>query len=154
MTSTGTKGEIGRRNNHGWSPELLTLLGAMLAIGVGLAGLMFNFQGQVREDIRQVRNEIHALETRLRGEMTALETRLPEEIKAMETRLIEDMDRREARMREDMRTGESRIREDVRELRGDVGELRERISHIEGRLRPQDMWPKRPDPGSGAMPPS
>ena len=114
MTSTGTKGEIGRRNNHGWSPELLTLLGAMLAIGVGLAGLMLNFQGQVRDDI-------HALETRLR---------------------------------EDMRTGESRIREDVRELRGDVGELRERISHIEGRLRPQDMWPKRPDPGSGAMPPS
>ena len=33
-----TTGEIGARS-HGWSPELLTLLGAVLAIGVGLAGL-------------------------------------------------------------------------------------------------------------------
>ena len=113
MTSS-TKGGIAARS-HGWSPELLTLLGAMLAIGVGLAGLMFSFQGQVREDIR------------------AVETRLREEMKAMETRLISDLDRRE-----------SRIREDVRELRGDVGELRERVSHIEGRFVPRDTRAPRP----------
>ena len=80
--------------NHGWSPELLTVLGAVLAIGVGLAGLILNVQAQVREDMR-----------------------------AMETRI-----------REDMGVMEVRIREDVRELRGDVGELRERVSHLEGRF--------------------
>ena len=68
---------------QGWSAELLTVLGAMLAVGVGLAGLILNVQAQVREDMR-----------------------------AMETR----------------------IREDVRELRGDVVELRERMSHLEGRF--------------------
>ena len=107
MTSS-TTGEMAARS-HGWSPELLTLLGAMLAIGVGLAGLLFSFQGQAREDIR------------------AVETRLREEMKAIETRIISDLDRREAR-----------IRDDIRELRGDVGELRERVSHIEGRFVPPD----------------
>ena len=60
MTSP-TTGEIGVRS-HGWSPELLTLLGAVLTIGVGLAGLMFNFQGQVRGDMG-------TMETRLREDM-------------------------------------------------------------------------------------
>lgn len=80
--------------NHGWSPELLTVLGAVLAIGVGLAGLILNVQAQVRDDMR-------AMETRIREDMGAMEVR---------------------------------IREDVRELRGDVGELRERVSHLEGRF--------------------
>ena len=91
--------------NHGWSPELLTVLGAVLAIGVGLAGLILNVQAQVREDMR-----------------------------AMETRIREDMGVMEMRIREDMGVMEVRIREDVRELRGDVGELRERVSHLEGRF--------------------
>ena len=130
MTSS-TAGEIGVRS-HGWSPELLTLLGAVLTIGVGLAGLMFNFQGQVRGDMG-------TMETRLRGEMNA-----------MEMRIIKDLDRREARIREDMRTGEARIREDLRELRGDVGELRERVSHIEGRFVPKDTPAPRPGEVPGA----
>ena len=145
MTSS-TTGEMAARS-HGWSPELLTLLGAMLAIGVGLAGLMFSFQGQIREDIR-------TLESRLREDMKTMETRLRGEMQAMETRLIEDMNRREIRIREDMRMGEARIREDVRELRGDVGELRERVSHIEGRFVPGDTSAPRPGTVPGATSPS
>ena len=123
MTSS-TTGETAARS-PGWSPELLTLLGAVLAIGVGLAGLMFSFQGQAREDIR------------------AVETRLREEMKAMETRIISDLDRREAR-----------IREDIRELRGDVGALRERVSHIEGRFVPKDTRAPRPGATPEATSPS
>lgn len=112
-----SKGEITTRN-HGWSPELLTVLGAMLAIGVGLAGLILNVQAQVREYMR-----------------------------AMETRIREDMVEMEAGIRRDMGAMEVRIREDVRELRGDVGELRKRVSHLEGRFdgggipvpRPEEM---------------
>lgn len=37
-------------------------------------------------------------------------------------------------MREDMRAMEGRLREDIRDLRGDVGELRDRVSRLEGRL--------------------
>ena len=50
---------------HGWSPELLTVLGAVLAIGVGLAGLILNVQVQVRDDIR-------AMETRIREDVREL----------------------------------------------------------------------------------
>ena len=98
--------------NHGWSPELLTVLGAVLAIGVGLAGLILNVQAQVHDDMRAMETHIHAMETRIREDMSAME----------------------AGIRRDMGAMEVRIREDVRELRGDVGELRERVSHLEGRF--------------------
>lgn len=108
-----SKGEITVRN-HGWSPELLTVLGAMFAIGVGLAVLILNMQAQIRQDM-------HGMESRIR-----------EELRAIEIRIGEDMASVEARIREDMATIELRIREDVRELRGDAGEVRERVSHLEG----------------------
>ena len=130
MTSS-TTGEIGVRS-HGWSPELLTLLGAVLTIGVGLAGLMFNFQGQVR------------------GELMAVEMRIIKDLDRREARIREDMRTGEARIREYMRRGETRIREDVRELRGDVGEFRERVSHIEGRFIPKDTPALRPGEVPGA----
>ena len=63
--------------SHGWSPELLTVLGAVLMIGVGLAGLMLNMQGQIREDMR-------SLETRLRADMELMETRLRTDMELME----------------------------------------------------------------------
>ena len=91
--------------NHGWSSELLTVLGAVLMIGVGLAGLMLNMQGQIREDMR-----------------------------SLETRLREDMELTGTRLRENMGLMEKRLREDMREIRSDVGKLRERMSHLEGRL--------------------
>ena len=102
--------------NRGWSPELLTVLGAMLAIGIGLAGLILNVQAQVREDIR-------AMETRIRADMASMETGIRADMGAMEMRI-----------REDMGAMETRIREDVRELRSDVAQVRERVSHLEGRF--------------------
>jgi len=95
----------GRRgSSSGWSPELLTVLGAVLAVGVALGTLIFTGLDQVRSDMQ-----------------------------TMETRLREDMQTIEARLREDMQTMEGRLREDTRELRGDVGQVRERISRLEGR---------------------
>ena len=85
----------GRRSSGaGWSPELLTVLGAVLAVGVALGTLIFTGLDQVRADMR------------------AMETRLREDTRAMETRL----------------------RDDTRELREDVGQVRERVSTLEGRL--------------------
>ena len=152
MTSS-TTGEVAARS-HGWSPELLTLLGAMLAIGVGLAGLMFSFQGQVREDMRtmetRLREDMGTMETRLREDMGTMETRLREDMKTMETRLREEMKAMETRIIKDLDGREARIREDVRELRGDVGELRERVSYIEGRFVPGDTSAPQPDTAPGA----
>ena len=72
MTASDTDERAVR--NHGWSPELLTLLGAVLMIGVGLSGLILNMQGQIREDLR-------SLETRLREDMELMESRLREDMR-------------------------------------------------------------------------
>lgn len=145
--------------SHGWSPELLTVLGAMLAIGVGLAGLILNMQAQVRDDMRAMETRIHtmeariredmaAMEKRIRGDMAAMEVGIREDMAAMEKRIREEMAAMEARIREDMGAMEVRIREDVRELRGDVGEVREGVSHLEGRFDGGGM----PAPGSEEAP--
>ena len=118
MTTANTRA----RNGAGWSPELLTVLGAVLAVGVGLGALTFTGLDHVRQDIQVVRADMHAMETRLRAEMHTIEKRLREDMQSMEGRL-----------REDMQTMEGRLREDTRELRGDVGQVRERISNLEGR---------------------
>ena len=90
MTSSNGRGGSG----SGWSPELLTVLGAVLAVGVALGTLIFT-------GLSQVRSDMHAMEVRLG---------------------------------EDMQTIDERAREDTRELRGDLGQVRERISNLAGRL--------------------
>lgn len=107
MTTADTRA----RNGSSWSPELLTVLGAVLAVGVGLGALIFTGLDHVRQDIQVVRADVRTMETRLRTEMHAIEIRL----------------------REDMQTMEGRLREDTRELRSDVGQVRERVSNLEGR---------------------
>ena len=125
MTTADTRA----RNGSGWSPELLTVLGAVLAVGVGLGALIFTGLDHVRQDIQVVRADMRTMETRLRVEMHTIEKRLREDMQSMEGRLREDMQT----IREDMQTMEGRLREDVRELRGDVGQVRERVSNLEGR---------------------
>ena len=125
MTTADTRA----RNGSSWSPELLTVLGAVLAVGVGLGALTFTGLDHVRQDIQVVRADMHAMETRLRAEMHTIEKRLREDMQSMEGRLREDMQT----IREDMQTMEGRLREDTRELRADVGQVRERVSNLEGR---------------------
>lgn len=43
------------------SPELI----AILAVGVGLAGLLITLMQQMRGDLQQLRSEVRALETRV-----------------------------------------------------------------------------------------
>ena len=115
MTTADTR----TRNGPGWCPELLTVLGAVLAVGVGLGALIFTGLDHVRQDIQVVRADMRTMETRLRAEVQTIR---------------EDMHTMEGRLREDMQTMEGRLREDTRELRGDVGQVRERVSNLEGHL--------------------
>lgn len=117
-----TTGNTAARHGSSWSAELLTLLGAVLAVGVALGALVFTGLEQVRQDVQAVRADMHTTESRIR-----------EDMQAMEGRLREDMQTIEGRLREDMQTMEGRLREDMREIRGDVGQLRERVSGLEGR---------------------
>ena len=117
-----TTGNTTARHGSSWSAELLTLLGAVLAVGVALGALFFTGLEQVRQDVQAVRADMHTTESRIR-----------EDMQAMERRLREDMQTMEGRLREDMQTMEGRLREDMREIRGDVGQLRERVSGLEDR---------------------
>ena len=110
-------------HRSGWSPELLTVLGAVLAVGVALATLIFTGLDQMRADM-------HAMEERIRKDMHVMEGRLREDMQTMEVHL-----------RKDMQTMEGRLREDTRELRGDVGQVRERVSRLEGHLTRDDVSP-------------
>jgi len=123
-----TTADTHARNGSSWSPELLTVLGAVLAVGVGLGALIFTGLDHVRQDIQVVRADMRTMETRLRAEMHTLEKRLREDIQTI---------------REDMQTMEGRLREDTRELRADVGQVRERVSNLEGRRAEGGASPMR-----------
>ncbi len=58
--------------SSGWSPELLTVLGAVLAVGVGLGALLFTGLDQVRQDIQTVRADMRTMEGRLREDTREL----------------------------------------------------------------------------------
>ena len=112
-----------------WAPEwiaVLTLAVAIVALGGGLFASMNGMEGRIREDMR-------AMETRIREDVRVIETRIREDMQLMETRIRKDMGVMETRIREDMGVMETRIREDIREIRGDVGGLRERVSRLDER---------------------
>ena len=121
-----------------WAPEwiaVLTLTVAIVALGGGLFASLNAMEGRIREDMR-------AMESRIHEDTGSMEKRIREDMSAMEIRIREDMALREERIRKDMGAGENRIREDVRDLRGDVGTLRERVTRLEVRF--DEEFPPRP----------
>ena len=75
----------GRAHGSGWSPELLTVLGTVLAVGVALSALLLTGLDQVREDM-------HAMEGRLREDIRDLRDDLGdlrERVSRLEGRLAE-----------------------------------------------------------------
>ena len=88
------------------SVELISVLVAVLAIGVALAGLILTSNRGLRKDMR-------------------------EDMKQWESRLREDMKQWESRLREAMGKLESRLREDTSQLRDDIKQLGDRVSRVE-----------------------
>ena len=137
------------RHPRRWAPEwiaVLTLTVAIVALGGGLFASLNAMEGRIREDMRAMESRIHedmgSMEKHLREDMVTMEKRIREDMGAMEIRIREDMALREERIRKDMGAGENRIREDVRDLRGDVGTLRERVTRLEVRF--DEEFPPRP----------
>ena len=64
------------RHDPGWSPELLTVLGAVLAVGIGLGALLFTGLDQVRQDMQ-------AMEERLRQDSQSMEGRLRQDTREL-----------------------------------------------------------------------
>ena len=87
------------------SVELISVLVAVLAIGVALAGLILTSNRGLRKDMR-------------------------EDMKQGESRLREDMGKLESRLREDT----SQLRDDIKQLGDRVGRLEHSQAHLGGLL--------------------
>ena len=94
------------------SVELISVLVAVLAIGVALAGVILTATRGLRQDMGR-------LEARLDERINGLESRLDERIGALESRLDGSIKALESRF-------------DAMEHQ--FGELRERMAHLEGLL--------------------
>ena len=105
------------------SVELISILTAIVAVGVALAGVILTSSRGLRQDMRQdmmrLDERIHGLESQFDSRIGALEFRLDEKISALESRLDEKISGLESRF-------------DA--LGYQFGELRERMAHLEGLL--------------------
>ena len=131
-----------------WAPEwiaVLTLAVAIVALGGGLLASLNAMEGRIRADMRQmegrIRDDMAPMEQHIREDMTTMERHIREDMAGMDTRIRADMAGVDSRIRADMVLRERGIREDVRELRGDVGLLRERVARLEARF--DDEFPPR-----------
>ncbi len=90
------------------SVELISILTAIVAVGVALAGVILTSSRGLRQDMMRLDERIHGLESQFDSRIGALEFRLDEKINGLESRFDA--------------------------LGYQFGELRERMAHLEGLL--------------------
>ena len=98
------------------SIELISVLVAVVAIGVTLGGLILISNRGLRQDMAQLRRD-------MREDIGKLESRLREDIGKLESRLDERIDRLEAR-----------LRDDIKQLGDRVGRMEHSQAKLEGLL--------------------
>ncbi len=109
------------------SVELISILTAIVAVGVALAGVILTSSRGLRQDMER-------LESRLDVRISAQESRLDVSISALESRLetqINHLRGEIAEFRERMTNGIGELRE---RMAHEVSELRERMAKLEGLL--------------------
>ena len=105
------------------SVELIGVLIAVLAVGGTLAGMILTGNRGLRQDMAR-------LESRLDGKIGGLESRQDGKIDGLESRLVARIDGLESRLVARIDGLESQINA----LRGEIGDLRERMAKLEGLL--------------------
>ena len=120
------------------SGELLAIIGAAVALGVG----MFGSTRWIHKDVERIRTAVSTLEGQISEDMNKLEGRLSEDMNKLEGRLSENMNKLEGRLSEDMNKLEGQIRADMNKLEGQIradmnkldGRLSGEVSRLDGRL--------------------
>ena len=106
--------------------DLIGVLVAMVAVGVGLAGLMLASWRGLRREMRDMREEFHGMRQETREEFHAVRQETREEFHEV---------------RQEMRD----MRNHVGRIDSHIGELRERMGHVEGLLKGlRDVFVRRP----------
>ena len=112
------------------SPELITVVIAVISVGVAIVGAIFAGFWVL---LNRMDSAIDKLRIELKAEIADSEARLREEIAASETRRKEDT----AMIRNDIasiRNDIASIREDIKELRSTVNNLGQRVARVEALL--------------------
>ncbi len=110
--------------------ELMSVLAAVAAVGIGLAGLILASGRGLRHEMRDIRHETREEIQDLRHEMRATRQETRQE--------IQDMRREFQELRQEMRQDIQELRQDMGRQMGrvdsQIGELRERTAGLEGLL--------------------
>jgi len=109
------------------SGEMLAIIGAAVALGVG----MFGSTRWIHKDVERVRTDLSKLDARLTGEMNKLDGRLSGEMKELEGRL----DTRFDGLRDEMRESEGRLRGEVIKLEARLDKARDEMTERDAQLR-------------------
>ena len=110
------------------SGELLAIIGAAVALGVG----MFGSTRWIHKDVERIRTAVSTLEGQISEDMNKLEGRLSEDMNKLEGQISENMNKLEGRLSENMNKLEGRLSEDMNKLEG---RLSEDMNKLEGQIR-------------------
>ena len=117
--------------------ELMSVLAAVTAVGIGLAGLILASGRGLRHEMRDMRRETREEIQDLRHEMRATRLETRQEIQAMRQETRQDI----REMRQEIQELRQEMRQEVQDMRGQlgrvdshIGELRERTAGLEGLL--------------------
>ena len=124
--------------------DLIRVLVAVLAVGVSLAGLMLASWRGLRREMREMREEFHAVRQETREEFHAVRQETGQDIQGLRQEI--------QGLRQETREEFHEVRQEMRDMRNDVGridshigELRERMGHVEGLLKGlREVFVRRP----------
>ena len=124
--------------------DLIRVLVAVLAVGVSLAGLMLASWRGLRREMREMREEFHGMRQETREEFHAVRQETGQDIQGLRQEI--------QGLRQETREEFHEVRQEMRDMRNDVGridshigELRERMGHVEGLLKGlRDVFVRRP----------
>ena len=112
------------------SGELLAIIGAAVALGVG----MFGSTRWIHKDVERIRTDVSNLEGRLSEDMNRLEGRLSEDMNRLEGRLSEDMNKLEGRLSGEVNRLDGRLDEIRDEMTAGFRLIADRLTNVGDRL--------------------
>ena len=124
--------------------DLIRVLVAVLAVGVSLAGLMLASWRGLRREMREMREEFHGMRQETREEFHAVRQETGQDIQGLRQEI--------QGLRQETREEFHGVRQEMRDMRNHmgridshIGELRERMGHVEGLLKGlRDVFVRRP----------
>ena len=137
--------------------ELIAIVAAAIALGTAMLASIRGVRQEVRDLRNEMKGEMNALRSELKGDMETLGNEQRGGMKALESSLRDEMKALENRLRDEMKALESRLRDEMqagfKELTARIVNIGDRLSKVEGIIEGM-FWGARNQPadkpGEGA----